>query len=82
MVWYQLSSMGSLLGNLLLARKALEQALCCQPNYWPALESLCTVLYALGDYSGICGGKVSELPLDGSSLTVCNFVPLQHVCKL
>lgn len=52
-VWNQLASMGSLLGNLLLARKSLEQALCCHPSYWPAIENLCTVLYALGDFSGV-----------------------------
>lgn len=51
-VWCQLASMASLLGNLLLARKSLEQALTCHPSYWPAIEDLCSVLYALGDYSG------------------------------
>lgn len=49
-VWCQLASMASSLGNLLLARKALEQALCCHSDYWPAIESLCTVLLALGDF--------------------------------
>ena len=52
-VWCQLAAMGSLLGNLLLARKALEQAIACHASYWPALESLATVLFALGDYRGM-----------------------------
>lgn len=62
-MWCQLGSMGSQLGNLLLARKALEQALTCHQSYWPAIESLCTVLYALGDYSGaqFCGELTNKM---------------------
>ena len=51
-MWCQLASAASLLGNLLLARKSLEHALSCNEQYWPALESLCTVLFALGDFHG------------------------------
>lgn len=67
--------MGSLLGNLLLARQALEQALCCQPNYWPALESMATVLYALGDFTGT-GCKVA---CDDTSRSSLSLVACLHV---
>ncbi len=52
-VWCQLAAMGSSLGNLLLARKSLEQAVTCHSSHWPALEGLASVLFALGDYSGV-----------------------------
>ena len=65
-VWSQLASLASSLGNLLLARKALECALCCQANHWPAIENLCTVLFALQDYTGqhnaLEGGEKGEAP--------------------
>ena len=51
-MWCQLASTASLLGNLLLARKSWEQALTCNDCYWPALEGLCTVLFALKDFYG------------------------------
>ena len=41
------------LGNLLLARKAFEQALRCNEGYWPAIEGLSGVLFALDDYRGM-----------------------------
>lgn len=34
------------------------QALGCNDGYWPAIESLCTVNFALGDY----GGTYTKLP--------------------
>ena len=49
-MWCQLASAAASLGNLLLARKSWEQALCCNDRYWPALEGLCTVLFALEDF--------------------------------
>jgi len=55
-VWSQLASLSSSLGNLLLARKALEQALVCHPSHWPTIEALCTVLFSLQDYPGRAGG--------------------------
>ena len=51
-MWCQLASAAALLGNLLLARKSWEQALCCNDHYWPALEGLCIVLFALEDFYG------------------------------
>ena len=48
----QLASAASLLGNLLLARKSWEQALCYNDHYWSALEGLCTVLFTLEDFYG------------------------------
>ena len=30
----------------------LSQALYCNEQYWPAIESLCTVLFALQDFTG------------------------------
>ena len=51
-MWCQLASAAALLGNLLLSRKSWEQALCCNGHYWPAIEGLCTVLFALEDFYG------------------------------
>ncbi len=31
---------------------ANKQALRCNDRYWPAIDSLCTVTFALGDYGG------------------------------
>ncbi len=66
-VWSQLAGLASSLGNLLLARTALEQALVCHSNHWPAIEALCTVLFALQDYSGnVCPSGWNE------SQRICN----------
>ena len=51
-MWCQLASAAALLGNLLLARKSWDQALCCNDSYWPAIEGLSTVLFALEDFYG------------------------------
>ena len=72
-VWCQLASMASQLGNLLLTRKSLEQALTCHSSYWPAIEGLCTVLYALGDFlckrgRGEGGGGLREVEGGGGGL--------------
>ena len=52
-LWCQMASSAVLLGNLLLARKAFEQALRCNESYWPAIEGLSSVLFALEDYRGM-----------------------------
>eukprot|EP00731_Ephydatia_muelleri_P016867 Em0009g1291a len=49
-LWCQMASSAVSLGNLLLARKAFEQALRRNEGYWPAIEGLSGVLFALDDY--------------------------------
>jgi len=70
-MWCQLASVAVLLGNLLMARTALEQALHCNERYWPAIESLCTVLFALQDFTGIGSGTWSSLQIIMYSTCAC-----------
>ena len=67
-MWCQLASAAALLGNLLLARKSWDQALCCNDSYWPAIEGLSTVLFALEDFYG----RSMNITLHGSDNSVCS----------
>ncbi|CAI8055447.1 Calcineurin-binding protein cabin-1 [Geodia barretti] len=48
-VWYQMGLAATSLGNLLLARTALDEARRCHAHYWPAIDLLCSLLLALND---------------------------------
>ncbi|XP_052459685.1 calcineurin-binding protein cabin-1-like isoform X7 [Carassius gibelio] len=50
-MWYKLGKLALRKASMPLARHAFEVGLRCNPDHWPCLDSLITVLYALSDYS-------------------------------
>lgn len=50
-MWYKLGQVALRRVSIPLARHAFEVGLRCNPDHWPCLDSLITVLYALSDYS-------------------------------
>uniref|UniRef100_A0AAY5E9C3 Calcineurin-binding protein cabin-1 n=1 Tax=Electrophorus electricus TaxID=8005 RepID=A0AAY5E9C3_ELEEL len=50
-VWYKLGQVALKRVSIPLARHAFEVGLRCNPDHWPCLDSLITVLYTLNDYS-------------------------------
>lgn len=50
-VWFHLGVVAMKTFDLCLARHSFEEGLKCNPKHWPSLDLLCTVLYAIGDYS-------------------------------
>ncbi|XP_077986100.1 calcineurin-binding protein cabin-1-like [Glandiceps talaboti] len=65
-VWYHMGKIAVELSQLSLARLAFEEALTCNPNHWPAMDSLCSVLYALSDYYSCMYYISKALGRDGS----------------
>ncbi|KAK3103259.1 hypothetical protein FSP39_017896, partial [Pinctada imbricata] len=49
-VWYKIGTIGLKLHNYRLARLGFEQGLQCNPNHWPCLDNVITVLYTINDY--------------------------------
>lgn len=52
-MWYKIGQVALRLVRVPLARHAFEEGLHCNPDHWPCLDDLITVLYALYDYT--CG---------------------------
>lgn len=50
-MWYKMGKLALRKASMPLARHAFEVGLRCNPDHWPCLDSLITVLYALSDYS-------------------------------
>ncbi|XP_057211777.1 calcineurin-binding protein cabin-1 isoform X3 [Triplophysa rosa] len=50
-MWYKMGRLALKKASMSLARHAFEVGLRCNPDHWPCLDSLITVLYALSDYS-------------------------------
>ncbi|XP_053135173.1 calcineurin-binding protein cabin-1 isoform X2 [Hemicordylus capensis] len=50
-LWYKIGHVALRLLRLPLARHAFEEGLACNPDHWPCLDNLITVLYTLSDYS-------------------------------
>ncbi|XP_058512472.1 calcineurin-binding protein cabin-1 isoform X1 [Ochotona princeps] len=50
-LWYKIGHVALRLIRLPLARHAFEEGLRCNPDHWPCLDNLITVLYTLGDYT-------------------------------
>uniref|UniRef100_A0A672RKI3 Calcineurin-binding protein cabin-1 n=1 Tax=Sinocyclocheilus grahami TaxID=75366 RepID=A0A672RKI3_SINGR len=50
-MWFKLGKLALRKASMPLARHAFEVGLRCNPDHWPCLDSLITVLYALSDYS-------------------------------
>ncbi|XP_060070254.1 uncharacterized protein LOC132550231 [Ylistrum balloti] len=49
-VWYKIGTIALKLYNFPLARLGFEKGLHCNPNHWPCLDHVITLLYAMNDY--------------------------------
>uniref|UniRef100_A0A8B9CCP7 Calcineurin-binding protein cabin-1 n=1 Tax=Anser brachyrhynchus TaxID=132585 RepID=A0A8B9CCP7_9AVES len=50
-LWYKIGHVAIKLIRLPLARHAFEEGLRCNPDHWPCLDNLITILYTLSDYT-------------------------------
>uniref|UniRef100_A0A9J7XJQ9 Calcineurin-binding protein cabin-1 n=1 Tax=Cyprinus carpio carpio TaxID=630221 RepID=A0A9J7XJQ9_CYPCA len=50
-MWFKMGKLALRKASMPLARHAFEVGLRCNPDHWPCLDSLITVLYVLSDYS-------------------------------
>uniref|UniRef100_A0A3Q2QJH7 Calcineurin binding protein 1 n=1 Tax=Fundulus heteroclitus TaxID=8078 RepID=A0A3Q2QJH7_FUNHE len=50
-MWYKIGQVAVRLVRIPLARHAFEEGLHCNPDHWPCLDNLITILYALSDYT-------------------------------
>nr|KAF6275241.1 calcineurin binding protein 1 [Pipistrellus kuhlii] len=50
-LWYKIGHVALRLLRVPLARHAFEEGLRCNPDHWPCLDNLITVLYTLSDYT-------------------------------
>ncbi|XP_073530466.1 calcineurin-binding protein cabin-1 isoform X1 [Phyllobates terribilis] len=50
-LWYKIGQLALRLVRIPLARHAFEEGLQCNPDHWPCLDNLVTVLYTISDYS-------------------------------
>uniref|UniRef100_A0A5F7ZA05 Calcineurin-binding protein cabin-1 n=1 Tax=Macaca mulatta TaxID=9544 RepID=A0A5F7ZA05_MACMU len=50
-LWYKIGHVALRLIRIPLARHAFEEGLRCNPDHWPCLDNLITVLYTLSDYT-------------------------------
>uniref|UniRef100_A0A670ZWS4 Calcineurin-binding protein cabin-1 n=1 Tax=Pseudonaja textilis TaxID=8673 RepID=A0A670ZWS4_PSETE len=50
-LWYKIGHVALRLTRLPLARHAFEEGLACNPDHWPCLDNLITLLYTLSDYT-------------------------------
>uniref|UniRef100_A0A8B9IY50 Calcineurin-binding protein cabin-1 n=1 Tax=Amazona collaria TaxID=241587 RepID=A0A8B9IY50_9PSIT len=50
-LWYKIGRVAIKLVRLPLARHAFEEGLRCNPDHWPCLDNLITILYTLSDYT-------------------------------
>uniref|UniRef100_A0A8C2GFY2 Calcineurin binding protein 1 n=1 Tax=Cyprinus carpio TaxID=7962 RepID=A0A8C2GFY2_CYPCA len=50
-MWFKMGKLALRKASMPLARHAFEVGLRCNPDHWPCLDSLITVLYTLSDYS-------------------------------
>ncbi|XP_076114418.1 calcineurin-binding protein cabin-1-like isoform X3 [Mytilus galloprovincialis] len=49
-VWYKIGTIAKQIYNFPLARMGFEMGLQCNPNHWPCLDNVITLLYAMNDY--------------------------------
>lgn len=54
-LWYKIGHVALRLIRVPLARHAFEEGLRCNPDHWPCLDNLITVLYTLSDYTSEWG---------------------------
>lgn len=50
-MWYKIGQVALRLVRIPLARHAFEEGLHCNPDHWPCMDNLITVLYTLSDYT-------------------------------
>ncbi|OCU01837.1 hypothetical protein XELAEV_18007614mg [Xenopus laevis] len=50
-LWYKIGCLALRLVRIPLARHAFEEGLQCNPDHWPCLDNLITVLYTISDYT-------------------------------
>ncbi|XP_056132022.1 calcineurin-binding protein cabin-1 [Lampris incognitus] len=50
-MWFKIGQVAVRLVRIPLARHAFEEGLHCNPDHWPCLDNLITILYTLSDYS-------------------------------
>ncbi|XP_068559024.1 calcineurin-binding protein cabin-1 isoform X3 [Cebidichthys violaceus] len=50
-MWYKIGLVAVRLVRVPLARHAFEEGLHCNPDHWPCLDNLITILYTLSDYT-------------------------------
>uniref|UniRef100_A0A3Q2D2M9 Calcineurin-binding protein cabin-1 n=1 Tax=Cyprinodon variegatus TaxID=28743 RepID=A0A3Q2D2M9_CYPVA len=50
-MWYKIGQVAVRLVRIPLARHAFEEGLNCNPDHWPCLDNLITILYTLSDYT-------------------------------
>uniref|UniRef100_A0A3B4ETS7 Calcineurin-binding protein cabin-1 n=1 Tax=Pundamilia nyererei TaxID=303518 RepID=A0A3B4ETS7_9CICH len=50
-MWYKIGQVAVRLVRIPLARHAFQEGLHCNPDHWPCLDNLITILYTLSDYS-------------------------------
>ncbi|XP_036954496.1 calcineurin-binding protein cabin-1 isoform X4 [Acanthopagrus latus] len=50
-MWYKIGQVAVRLMRIPLARHAFEEGLNCNPDHWPCLDNLITILYTLSDYT-------------------------------
>ncbi|KAM8866749.1 calcineurin-binding protein cabin-1 isoform 1-T1 [Synchiropus picturatus] len=50
-MWYKIGQVAMRLVRIPLARHAFEEGLHCNPDHWPCLDNLITILYTLCDYT-------------------------------
>ncbi|KAM6155714.1 calcineurin-binding protein cabin-1 [Rhynchocyon petersi] len=50
-LWYKIGHVALRLVRVPLARHAFEEGLRCNPDHWPCLDNLITILYTLSDYT-------------------------------
>ncbi|KAF7199778.1 calcineurin-binding protein cabin-1 isoform X2 [Nothobranchius furzeri] len=50
-LWYKIGTVAVRLVRIPLARHAFEEGLHCNPDHWPCLDNLITILYTLSDYT-------------------------------
>ncbi|XP_019949445.2 calcineurin-binding protein cabin-1 isoform X4 [Paralichthys olivaceus] len=50
-MWFKIGQVAVRLVRIPLARHAFEEGLHCNPDHWPCLDNLITILYTLSDYT-------------------------------
>ncbi|XP_065182437.1 calcineurin-binding protein cabin-1-like isoform X1 [Sycon ciliatum] len=65
-LWYHMGRSALAQQRLALARHAFEVALSLHADYWPCVDSLCSVLFAIGDYHSCLDAVLDALELDGT----------------
>lgn len=66
-LWYKIGHVALRLIRVPLARHAFEEGLRCNPDHWPCLDNLITVLYTLSDYTSESGCDTLSRALLGAA---------------